>query len=184
VPPGQTCTRFAFRAVSSGVGRPSYGNFLDGVGFIVTIPADPTPTPTAVPDPTTTPVPDPTPTPVPDPTTTPVPDPTPTAVPDPTPTAVPDPTGTPAPGGTPTPIPAPTATAAPEATARPTPTGAAEAAAAAPTHRPRVTPPPTDTELEGSDGTRTTEGASVLLAGWLILGIGAGLSARRSRRAR
>ena len=89
----------------SGVGRPSYGNFLDGVGFVVTIPADPTPTPTAVPDPTPTTVPDPTPTPVPDPTPTPVPDPTPTSVPDPTPTALPDatPTAVPDPTGTPPP---------------------------------------------------------------------------------
>ena len=56
VPVGQTCTRFAFRAVSSGVGIPSYGNFLDAVGFEVTIPAEPTPSPTAPPPaPTATP---------------------------------------------------------------------------------------------------------------------------------
>ena len=41
VPPGQTCTRFAFRAVSSGVGIASYGNLIDGIGFVVTIPAGP-----------------------------------------------------------------------------------------------------------------------------------------------
>ena len=45
VPAGQTCTRFAFRAVSTGSGNPSVGNFLDAVGFTVTIPAEPTPTP-------------------------------------------------------------------------------------------------------------------------------------------
>jgi hypothetical protein len=45
VPAGQTCTRFAFRAVSS-VGGGSYGNFLDEVSFTTTIPApsaEPTP---------------------------------------------------------------------------------------------------------------------------------------------
>lgn len=45
VPAGQTCTRFAFRAVSTGSGNASVGNFLDAVGFTVTIPAAPTPTP-------------------------------------------------------------------------------------------------------------------------------------------
>ncbi len=56
VPAGQTCTRFAFRAVSSGVGIESFGNFLDAVGFEVTIPAEPTPTPTVpAPAPTATP---------------------------------------------------------------------------------------------------------------------------------
>lgn len=61
VPAGQTCTRFAFRAVSSGVGIESYGNFLDAVGFEVTIPAEPTPTPTEPPPaPTATPDPSPT----------------------------------------------------------------------------------------------------------------------------
>ena len=45
VPAGQTCTRFAFRAVSS-VGGGSYGNFLDEVSFTTTAPPpDPTPTP-------------------------------------------------------------------------------------------------------------------------------------------
>lgn len=44
VPDGQTCTRFAFRAVSS-VGGDSFGNFLDAVSFTTTIPAPPTPTP-------------------------------------------------------------------------------------------------------------------------------------------
>jgi hypothetical protein len=49
VPDGQTCTRFAFRAVSSGNGNDSYGNLLDDVTFAITIPAPPTtdPTPTA-----------------------------------------------------------------------------------------------------------------------------------------
>ena len=46
VPPGQTCTRFAFRTVSTGSGSPSVGNFLDAVSFTVTIPAPPTPRPT------------------------------------------------------------------------------------------------------------------------------------------
>ena len=45
VPAGQTCTRFAFRAVSS-VGGASFGNFLDAVSFLVSIPPVPTPTPT------------------------------------------------------------------------------------------------------------------------------------------
>ncbi len=45
VPAGQTCTRFAFRAVSTGSGSQSVGNFLDAVSFTVTIPASPTPTP-------------------------------------------------------------------------------------------------------------------------------------------
>ncbi len=43
VPAGQTCTRFAFRAVSSGAGDPSFGNFLDAVGFAIPVPATPTP---------------------------------------------------------------------------------------------------------------------------------------------
>ncbi len=49
VPAGQTCTRFAFRAVSAGSGDDSVGNFLDNVDFTVTIPAppDPDPDPTA-----------------------------------------------------------------------------------------------------------------------------------------
>jgi hypothetical protein len=47
VPAGQTCTRFAFRTVSTGSGSPSVGNFLDAVAFTVTIPAGPTPRPTA-----------------------------------------------------------------------------------------------------------------------------------------
>lgn len=46
VPPGQTCTRFAFRAVSTGSGDPSVGNFLDAVAFSVSIPPAPTPRPT------------------------------------------------------------------------------------------------------------------------------------------
>jgi hypothetical protein len=47
VPAGQTCTRFAFRAVSSGAGDPSFGNLLDAVGF--SIPGAPTPAPTTAP---------------------------------------------------------------------------------------------------------------------------------------
>jgi hypothetical protein len=46
VPAGQTCTRFAFRAVSSGAGDPSFGNFLDAVGFSIPVPPTPTPHPT------------------------------------------------------------------------------------------------------------------------------------------
>lgn len=46
VPAGQTCTRFAFRTVSTGSGSPSVGNFLDAIAFTVTIPPGPTPTPT------------------------------------------------------------------------------------------------------------------------------------------
>jgi len=41
VPAGQTCTRFAFRAVSTASGNDSVGNFLDAVAFTVTIPAPP-----------------------------------------------------------------------------------------------------------------------------------------------
>jgi hypothetical protein len=37
VPAGQTCTRFGFRAVSSGAGDDSFGNFLDAVGFSIPI---------------------------------------------------------------------------------------------------------------------------------------------------
>ncbi len=54
VPAGQTCTRFAFRAVSTGSGDDSVGNFLDEVGFTVSIPAAPTPTPTQAPAATVT----------------------------------------------------------------------------------------------------------------------------------
>jgi hypothetical protein len=39
VPAGQTCTRFAFRAVSSGAGDDSFGNFLDAVGFSIPAPS-------------------------------------------------------------------------------------------------------------------------------------------------
>lgn len=53
VPEGQVCTRFAFRAVSA-VGGDSQGNFLDAVGFEVSIPAGPTPAPTARPTPPAT----------------------------------------------------------------------------------------------------------------------------------
>ena len=49
VPAGQTCTRFAFRAVSTGSGNDSIGNFLDAVAFTVTIPPPPTPTPRPTP---------------------------------------------------------------------------------------------------------------------------------------
>jgi hypothetical protein len=46
VPAGQTCTRLAFRAVSTGCGGPAVGNFLDEVGFTVTLAPDPEPDPT------------------------------------------------------------------------------------------------------------------------------------------
>ena len=49
MPAGQTCTRFAFRAVSTGSGNDSIGNFLDAVAFTVTIPPPPTPTPRPTP---------------------------------------------------------------------------------------------------------------------------------------
>lgn len=45
VPAGQTCSRFAFRAVDTASGSPSVGNFLDGIAFSVSIPAGPTATP-------------------------------------------------------------------------------------------------------------------------------------------
>lgn len=48
VPAGQTCTRLAFRAVSTGSGSPSVGNFLDAVAFTLTAPPDPEPGPTTV----------------------------------------------------------------------------------------------------------------------------------------
>ena len=44
VPTGQTCTRFAFRAVSSGANDPSFGNFLDAVAFSIPVPPTPRPT--------------------------------------------------------------------------------------------------------------------------------------------
>jgi hypothetical protein len=54
VPAGQVCTRFAFRAVSSTGGDPSIGNFLDAVGFSVSVPATPTPRPSRRPSPPVT----------------------------------------------------------------------------------------------------------------------------------
>jgi hypothetical protein len=48
VPAGQTCTRFAFRAVSTGSGSGSVGNFLDAVTFSIPVPPSPTPAPTAI----------------------------------------------------------------------------------------------------------------------------------------
>ena len=44
VPDGQTCTRFAFRAVSTASGSELVGNLLDEVSFAVTLPPDPEPT--------------------------------------------------------------------------------------------------------------------------------------------
>lgn len=49
VPAGQTCTRFAFRVVSTSSGSPSIGNLLDAVATTVTLAAEPTPGPTAAP---------------------------------------------------------------------------------------------------------------------------------------
>jgi hypothetical protein len=51
VPTDQTCTRFAFRAVSS-VGGESYGNLIDGITFSIPVDATPTPTPDATATPT------------------------------------------------------------------------------------------------------------------------------------
>ncbi len=45
VPAGQTCTRFAFRAVSTASGNESIGNFLDDVSFAIAPAPTPTPTP-------------------------------------------------------------------------------------------------------------------------------------------
>jgi hypothetical protein len=45
VPAGRTCTRFAFRAVSTAGGNPSVGNLLDDVRFSVAVPPTPAPTP-------------------------------------------------------------------------------------------------------------------------------------------
>jgi hypothetical protein len=49
VPEGQTCTRFAFRAVSAGSGDASVGNFIDDITFDITIPAPPSAPPSAAP---------------------------------------------------------------------------------------------------------------------------------------
>jgi hypothetical protein len=43
VPAGQTCTRFGFRAISTGSGNDSVGNLLDDVRFAVSVPPTPTP---------------------------------------------------------------------------------------------------------------------------------------------
>lgn len=45
VPAGQTCTRFAFRAISTASGNDSVGNFLDAVSFAISVPPTPTPSP-------------------------------------------------------------------------------------------------------------------------------------------
>jgi hypothetical protein len=50
VPAGQTCTRFGFRAISTGSGNDSVGNFLDDVSFSISIPPPPTPTPVPPPN--------------------------------------------------------------------------------------------------------------------------------------
>jgi len=94
VPAGQTCTRFAFRAVSTASGNDSIGNFLDDVSFAIA----PAPTPTATPTPTPTP------------TGTPGPTPTPTAAATATPGPTPTPTGTPDPGSSTSITPPPTDT--------------------------------------------------------------------------
>jgi hypothetical protein len=51
VPAGQTCTRFAFRAVSAAGGNPSIGNFLDAVAFQIATPPSPSPSPSMSPNP-------------------------------------------------------------------------------------------------------------------------------------
>ena len=159
VPAGQTCTRFAFRAVSSGVGIESYGNFLDDIGFVVTIPAEPTP------EPTSEPTPEPEPTPVPTPEPTPVPTPT----PDPTPTPVP--TATLAPAATD--IPAATSTA------QPTPAGVAAA-----TRSPRMSPPPTDTALARPQTDEGNGPMAMLGLCLLALGVSTSLAGSRTQRPR
>ncbi len=98
VPVGQVCTRLGFRAISTGTGSPSIGNFLDAITISVTPGPTPTPTPTATPTPTPTPTPTATATAT--PTATPTAAPTTTA----TPTASPTATATPTPAATPTPI--------------------------------------------------------------------------------
>jgi hypothetical protein len=57
VPDGQTCTRFAFRAVSTASGSASIGNLLDAVSFSIPVPPTPTPDPTAAPTADVTPPP-------------------------------------------------------------------------------------------------------------------------------
>jgi hypothetical protein len=54
VPAGQTCTRFGFRAISTGSGSDSVGNFLDDVSFAVSVPPTPTPPPNVTIPPTAT----------------------------------------------------------------------------------------------------------------------------------
>jgi hypothetical protein len=135
VPAGQTCTRFGFRAVSTGSGNASIGNFLDDIRFEMTSPAPtPTPAPTATPTPT--------------PTATPEPTPTPTPTPTPAPTSTPSPTSnaSPAPTATQTSLPTQTPTVTPGPTATQTPGGGAAAGAAGA----GVTPPPTDALPERS----------------------------------
>jgi len=90
VPAGQVCTRLGFRAISTGSGSISIGNFLDAISISTT--PGPTPTPTATPTPT------PTATPTPTPTVTPTPTSSPTATVTPTPTATPTPIGSVEPG--------------------------------------------------------------------------------------
>ena len=57
VPAGQTCTRLAFRAISTGSGSDSVGNFLDAIDFAITVPPTPGPDPTDPPAPVPTPPP-------------------------------------------------------------------------------------------------------------------------------
>ena len=54
VPAGQTCTRFAFRAISAASGNDSVGNFLDAVSFAIAVPPTPTPRPHVTPPATST----------------------------------------------------------------------------------------------------------------------------------
>lgn len=158
VPPGQTCTRLAFRAVSAASGSPSIGNFLDDVSLAIAPAATPTPTPTATPTPTPSPTPTPTPTTEPTPTITPTATPTGTLEPTPAPTAEPTPT--------PTGTPAPTSTT--EATSDPGGT--------------TITPPPTDTAPAIDRAAPVQVGPIVML---LLIGTGlvlAGLRFRPGRR--
>ena len=57
VPAGETCTRLAFRAISTGSGSDSVGNFLDAIDFAITVPPTPGPDPTDPPAPVPTPPP-------------------------------------------------------------------------------------------------------------------------------
>jgi hypothetical protein len=148
-------------------------------GQVLTLQANPFPSPTPVPTPTPTPSPSATPTPTPKPTATPTPVPTatptpiPTATPTPVPTATPTPiptaTPTPIPTATPTPVPTATPTPIPTATPTPIPTAAPTpipVITASPTQQPVVTPKPTPTPTPAPTTVKatTSTGSTVNLA--------------------